>query len=134
MNTALDDLTDAVERKLDACGLSLTMGGEPTYIPEDPEGPEWNHEAMGPEKLDYARRLTARLVRDLYPGALVMQVFGKQYPGEPLPRWVFLTMRRNDGVPLWRHPEMFALGRDVESATDRRHLAETAEPVGFIGR
>jgi uncharacterized protein (DUF2126 family) len=119
VRTAVDELALAVERKLRGRGLVLTMGGEPTFIPADPDGPEWNHEAMGPEKLGYARRLTARLLRELYPGGLVMQVFGKQYPGEPLPRWVVLTMHRDDGVPMWRHPEMFALEGGTGAATDR---------------
>ena len=108
-NDAIDRLADRVETHLGELGLTLTMGGEPTFIPVTPETPEWNQEAMGPAKLGYARRLAARLLPELYPGGLVMQVYGKQYLGEPLPRWVVLTLHRDDGVALWRHPEMLLL-------------------------
>jgi uncharacterized protein (DUF2126 family) len=108
-NDGVDELADAVESRLQELGLSLTMGGEPTFIPAAPETPEWNQEAIGPAKLGYARRLAARLLRELYPGGLVMQVYGKQYPGEPLPRWVVLILHRDDGVPLWGYPEMLLL-------------------------
>lgn len=109
MSAGVDALAEAVETQLQELGLSLTMGGEPTFIPAAPEGPEWNREAIGEQKLGYARRLAARLLAELYPGGLVMQVYGKQYPGEPLPRWVVLTLYRGDGVPLWSHPEILLL-------------------------
>jgi uncharacterized protein (DUF2126 family) len=112
-----ESFAERVEGKLEDLGLSLTMGGEPTFIPIEPEGPEWHNAAMGPEKLGYARRVSARLLRELYPGGLVMQVFGKQYPGEPLPRWVVLNMSRKDGVSMWSHPELFLLD-DVEGPHD----------------
>ena len=102
-------LSDAVEARLEAEGLELTMGGEPTYIPAEPDGSEWNQAALGPEKLGYARRLAARLLGERYPGGVVMQVYGKQYPGEALPRWVVLTLHREDGAPLWSHPEVLLL-------------------------
>ena len=133
MSTAIDELAGAVEKKLRGLGLVVTMGGEPTFIPENPDGREWNHEAMGPEKLAYARRLTSRLLREVYPGGLVMQVFGKQYPGEPLPRWVVLTLHREDGVPMWRHPEMFALEGGAAEATARdarKLIAALASELG----
>ena len=109
MISDVEELAEKVEAAIDAQGLCVTMGGEPTFIPTDPEGAEWNLVAIGPEKLGYARRLTRRFLRELYPGGLVMQVFGKQYPEEPLPRWVMLTLFRNDGVPMWSHPERFLL-------------------------
>jgi uncharacterized protein (DUF2126 family) len=109
MSEPLDGFAEKVESMLRREGLVVTMGGEPTFIPSEPEGAEWNNEAMGPQKLGYARRLAARLLRQRYPGGLVMQVFGKQYPGEPLPRWVVSTLHRNDGVPMWRHPEALLL-------------------------
>ena len=109
MTAGVDELAREVETLIDAQGLSLTMGGELTFIPQKPDAPEWNQEALGPEKLGCARRLASRLLRELYPGGLVMQVHGKQYPGEPVPRWVVLTFHRNDGVPLWRHPAIFLL-------------------------
>jgi uncharacterized protein (DUF2126 family) len=134
MSPGVEGLAEAVEDKLRERKLVLTMGGEPTFIPTDPEGGEWNHEAMGPEKIGYAKRLTARFLKEIYPGGLVMQVFGKQYPGEPLPRWVVLTLHREDGVPMWRHPEMFDLDGGGRKATDRdarKLIAALANELGI---
>jgi uncharacterized protein (DUF2126 family) len=47
MSAGVDALAEAVETQLQELGLSLTMGGEPTFIPAAPEGPEWNREAIG---------------------------------------------------------------------------------------
>lgn len=96
-----ESLASTVEAWLESKGIALTMGGEPTFVPDRPEGEEWHTAAMGAEKLGYARRMAASLVEKVYPGALAMQVFGKWYPGEPLPRWNVLTMHRVDGAPLW---------------------------------
>lgn len=93
---------DAVEASLARGGVPLTMGGEPTFIPHDPEGPEWNTAALGPTKLDYARRFAKRLIETARPGALILETSGKHYPGEPLPRWAILVQWRSDGVPLWK--------------------------------
>jgi len=98
-----------IEALLEKHGATLTMGGEPTFVPDMPTGAEWNNDAMGPEKLGYARRLTAKLLRSHFRGGLVMQVFGKLYPGEPLPRWVLLSLQRKNGNPLWTEPKRFLL-------------------------
>ena len=52
--------TDAVEASFAQSGMLFTMGGEPTFIPQDPQGPEWNTAALGPTKLGYARRYAPR--------------------------------------------------------------------------
>ncbi|MDX1572135.1 MAG: transglutaminase family protein [Xanthomonadales bacterium] len=83
---------DRLEHYLEELGADLTTGGEPTFVSRCPDSPEWHTEAVGPEKLGYARRMAARLLADTYPGALVMQVFGKRYPGEALPRWNLLVL------------------------------------------
>src|SRR5690606_37178636 len=61
---------DAVEASFAKSGTLFTMGGEPTFIPHDPQGPEWNTAALGPTKLDYARRFARNLIETAYPGAL----------------------------------------------------------------
>ena len=66
MTATIEAFAEAVETALERQKLRLTMGGEPTFIPEEPEGPEWNDEAMGPEKLGFARRVAARLLRERY--------------------------------------------------------------------
>lgn len=106
---AIHDLADTVEDALIDEGLQLTMGGEPTFIPLNAEGAEWNNAAMGPQKLGYARRLARSFLEHNYNGGLVMQIFGKQYPNEPLPRWVMLTLKRKDGQALWHAPRRLLL-------------------------
>ncbi|MGB5696577.1 MAG: transglutaminase family protein [Polyangiales bacterium] len=133
MTDDVDALEEAVEALLDTQGLALTMGGEPTFIPRNPNTPEWTLRAIGSQKLGYARRLAARLLRESYPGGLVMQVHGKQYPGEVLPRWVVLLLHRDDGVPLWSHPELLllddepALNRDPDARRLMNAIAEALE-------
>ena len=96
----------AVEASLARSDLALTMGGEPTFVPLDPTGAEWSTAALGPTKLDYARRLAQRLIAASHPGAMVLETAGKHYPGEPLPRWTVLLQQRADGQPLWRDPSL----------------------------
>ena len=100
--TAIRTCGDAVEASFAQSGLLLTMGGEPTFIPHDPQGPEWNTAALGPTKLGYARRFARQLIQTAYPGAVVLETSGKHYPGEPLPRWALLVQWRADGQPLWK--------------------------------
>jgi len=97
---SLQQLATRVEKRLSALGVTLTMGGEPTYVPHEPRGAEWNLEAMGPEKLGYAHQTAANLLDTECPGAVVLQVFGKWYPGEPLPRWNVVLLD-NPGDVLW---------------------------------
>lgn len=101
---------DRVEFTLRAAGLRLTMGGEPTYIPHDPVGDEWGTAALGPTKLPTARLFAAAFLRRFYPGALVTQFYGKQYPNEPLPRWT-LSVSHHPGYPLWPDTHRLLLGK-----------------------
>jgi uncharacterized protein (DUF2126 family) len=107
---------DLVENRLTDMGVVLTMGGEPTYVSATPDGGEWNNDAMGPEKLGVARRMAAELIREEMPGALAMQVFGKWYPGEPLPRWNILLLHA-EGNELWTGTDRLLLD-DVEGGND----------------
>ncbi|MGJ8672733.1 transglutaminase family protein [Rubritalea sp.] len=116
---AIEKCARSVEEYLDSKDIALTMGGEPTFIVAQPETPEWNVAAMGPEKLGYARRMTAQLISKVYPGALAMQVFGKWYPGEPLPRWNFMTLH-SSLEPLWPETERL-LFDDVEGQNGTKH-------------
>jgi uncharacterized protein (DUF2126 family) len=97
---------------IEECGLTLTQGGEPTFVPHDTSAPEWNVAALGAEKLAYARKLARRLHEILLPGAVILQSFGKQFPGEPLPRWQIGLYRRRDGEPVWRDVERIRLDQD----------------------
>lgn len=131
--SSLPVFADAVEALLREQCLKLTMGGEPTFIPMQPDTPEWTDAAMGSTKLGYARRLLGRLIDRLYPGAVVMQAAGKAYPGESAPRWALLGFHRKDGAPLWRKRDLFLLD-DAPGANRgegaQRFIAELAARLG----
>jgi uncharacterized protein (DUF2126 family) len=133
----IKSLATQVEDYLASQEIILTMGGEPTFIPAQPEGAEWSIAAMGEEKLGYARRMSGELLRDVYPGALTMQVFGKWYPGEPLPRWNCMILHRSSGEPLWPQKDRLLLD-DVSggnAAKDAERLMQTvAEKLGLGDR
>jgi len=93
---------DAADARLAREGVTLTLGGEPTFNSrEHAEAPEWNTEALGPTKWLQGLRLAGELRRRLSPGAAVLSRFGKHYPGESLPRWSLDLYGRRDGLPVW---------------------------------
>ena len=114
----------AVEASLARSGVALTMGGEPTFVPIQPFGAEWQTAALGPTKLAYARRFAHAYVRAAHPGAVILETSGKHYPGEPLPRWTLLVQRRADGVPAWRN--LALLAADTTTGTHTPPAAKTA--------
>lgn len=77
----------AAEKIFERHGVRLTLGGEPTFVPVHPVGAEWNYAAVGPEKLGFARRLAEELIHSWLPDGTAFFSPGKQYPGEPNPRW-----------------------------------------------
>jgi len=131
----LDEQGRLADEKLSAQNLVLTQGGEPTFIPHDTTAPEWNIAALGPEKLTYARRLARELAATQFPGGVILQSFGKLYPGEPLPRWQISVHRSRSGKPLWRDPGKLRL--DQESVEPSRaempktFIAELAAALGL---
>ena len=126
---------DRVEALLARSGVLLTMGGEPTFVPVAPSGDEWRTAALGPTKLAYARQLARELVRSAWPGAVVLEISGKHFPGEPLPRWALLIQRRADGRPLWR--DITRLRADTEagahtSADARKFIVALAKSLAQL--
>jgi len=123
------------DAKLAAAKLILTQGGEPTFVPQDTTAPEWNIAALGPEKLLYARRLARELAATQFPGAVVMQSFGKQYPGEPLPRWQVGIYRSRNGQPLWSDLGRLRLDQDTVPHSNARmpeaFIRELAKCLGL---
>ncbi|MBO9532207.1 MAG: transglutaminase family protein [Solirubrobacteraceae bacterium] len=103
------DLGRAVDLRLRANDVRLTMGGEPTFVSAtDMESAEWNTDADGPTKYGLATALAGRLADRFASGALLRHAQGKWYPGEPLPRWAIGVHWRTDGEPLWNDPALLA--------------------------
>ena len=97
---SLASVAARVEAVFDKHAVKLTMGGEPTYVPLDPQGPEWCITALGPTKLRYACGLADALIAQTLPGASPSFSPGKFYPGEINPRWVLNLIWNRDGSPL----------------------------------
>lgn len=49
----MEEVAEAAQTRFANSGVRLTLGGEPTLVPVQPEGPEWNFSADGPTKLPW---------------------------------------------------------------------------------
>ncbi len=129
--TAVEQLGQKVDARLDALDVRLTMGGEPTFVSiDDMEGPEWNTAADSPQKRALAGALLRRLAHCYGHGALLHFGQGKWYPGESLPRWALGCYWRKDGEPLWRNPELISADipdRPIDSAAALAFITRLAE-------
>lgn len=92
----LDRLAENVEHTLATENVTLTMGGEPTFVPEQPEGAEWSVAAVGPTKIVYAYQFANALVESVLPGAIILYTPGKLYPGEIDPRWALNVLQSRE--------------------------------------
>lgn len=99
-NASFRALSDRIVARLHRAGVKLTIGGEPSFVPVNPEGPEWSITALGPTKLTYAYALAETLMREVTPGALLVYSPGKIYPGEVNPRWALQLVWNRDGKPI----------------------------------
>ncbi len=97
---SLARVADKIDATFAAHGVKLTLGGEPTYVPIEPLGPEWSITALGPTKLQYGYALAAALVQQALPHAVSVYSPGKFYPGEVNPRWAINLVWNRDGTPL----------------------------------
>ena len=95
-------------------GVKLTLGGEPTFVPVNPEGPEWNVTAVGPTKLNYAYALANALMKNSLRAAVPFFSPGKSYPGEVNPRWAIHLLWNRDGSPLTK-TKFSATGRTASA-------------------
>ncbi len=126
---------DAVEARLKAGDVRLSVGGEPTFVAlDDGLAPEWNIAALGPTKRVYADKLARRLRERLAPGGLLHYGLGKWYPGEQTARWAFAIYWRGDGEALWQDPALIALEEparpaDIDDAA--RFAAELSRRLGL---
>jgi transglutaminase-like putative cysteine protease len=104
----------AVEERLNAGDVRVSMGGEPTFVAlGDGAAPEWNTAALGPTKRQFADKLARRLCARFASGGLLHYGQGKWYPGETAARWAFGIYWRADREPLWGDATLIA----EESAT-----------------
>lgn len=113
----LDALGEAVDERLSAAGVELTMGGEPTFVGRDEAGSaQWTVAADGEHKRERASALASALAEHYGDGGLIQRSQGKWYPGEALPRWQIALIWRRDGRPLWSEPKLLADPWDAEQA------------------
>jgi uncharacterized protein (DUF2126 family) len=126
----LQRLGASVDERLQAAGLELTMGGEPTFVSvDDPTSPQWTVAADGPDKRVLANRLATALADRFATGGLVQRSQGTWYPGESLPRWRIGLIWRTDGEPLWRDPALLADPHDSSQAADAGGAAARARAL-----
>ncbi len=121
-------LGQQVDTDLEQGDVRLTMGGEPTYVAtRDRDAAEWNTDALGPTKRNYATELLHRLRQEYGDGGFVHLGQGKWYPGEQLPRWALSLFWRTDGEPTWHNPALFADERDAAhyTADDAQRFTQT---------
>ena len=113
-----DPRLDAECRAHDAdvtrAGVAIWIGAEPTFTLRDSEAPEWLFEALGGDKQGRALRLVAAL-RQRHPGSVVLRTVGRQYGGEPAPRWSIGLFEKRDGSAVWSGP-VDPLAEPVEPA------------------
>ncbi len=120
----LQRLGEQVDERLKAAGLTLTMGGEPTFVSiDDMTAAEWTVAADGPDKRRKANDLAAALGAQFAKGGLVQRSQGKWYPGEPLPRWQIALLWRPDGEPLWDDPSLLVDPTDSANASEQAPAA-----------
>ena len=101
--TEIETLGYRVDEEIKQHDITLTMGGEPTFVSAtNMEGDEWNTAAVGPTKKPLSMALLKRLRQKWAPGSLLHFGQGKWYPGESLPRWALTCFWRRDGQPVWR--------------------------------
>ena len=97
----------AIDERLQAGDVRLTVGGEPTFVSiDDRDEPEWNTAAVGRQTRPRRRPdpPPAGAVRARRPAAGHQ---GKWYPASQLPRWAFALHWRGDGT-AWRNAALAA--------------------------
>ena len=127
---AIPGPAEVIEQRLRQAGVQLTMGGEPTLVPLEPDGAEWSVAADGPTKLGYARALAKELQRRAWPDSTLLYCPGKRYDGEVNPRWALRLIRGGDGGPLalWPRPNPAAVPRKSQAL---KLLAKLGKGLGI---
>lgn len=103
MSQTLEQALAAHDQQIADNGIAVWIGAEPTFTQRHSSAPEWLSEALGADKLSMGLRLMSAL-RERHPGALVLRTLGRQYAGEPGPRWSLGLYAQRDGAPVWQGP------------------------------
>jgi uncharacterized protein (DUF2126 family) len=130
----MEQVAEAAETRLKAAGIRLTLGGEPTLVPLQPEGPEWSVTADGPTKLPIARALARDLQQRVWPGSTLLYCPGKSYDGEVNPRWALRLFLGVDGSPpvRWSDPCQPGLaGRHLQADEALAWLERLGDRLGI---
>lgn len=132
---AINALGEQVDADLVKGDVRLTMGGEPTFVAtRDRDAAEWNTDALGPTKRNFATELLHRLRQQYGAGGFIHLGQGKWYPGEQLPRWALSLYWRADGQTIWHNPALLADDRDPVTYTDadaQRFIQTLARKLGL---
>ena len=127
----MSQIAAQVEKALASEEVILTMGGEPTFIPAKPQGPEWNFAAVGPTKLKYAYAFAEKLVESSYPEAITLYTPGKLYPGEVNPRWALQVLCSSSKRSFGLDPN--AKDKPVEQKTLKSVRERLLQKLGLDG-
>jgi uncharacterized protein (DUF2126 family) len=126
----MDEAARRAEARLQAAGIQLTLGGEPTLVPNDPEGLEWSVAADGPTKLPMARALARAIQQRTWPGSTLLYCSGKRYEGEVNPRWALRLVTGREGRPIAPWPRPAEAGDPLDAAAAEAWLARLGERLG----
>ncbi len=123
---SIETIAASVDDKLNAYGVTLTQGGEPTFLAKDnQQDPQWQTAALGQEKLNLSWQLIQRLQQAFAPQGINLLSQGKWYPGEAEPRWALQCIWRTDLKPIWQQQHLLtASGDDRYTLADAKRLAE----------
>ena len=95
-NDSFDAAIRTHDEAVAATGLEVWIGAELTFTNRQSESPEWLSEALGETKQAYACRILRELHKR-YPASIILRTLGRQYEGEPQPRWSLGLYRYRDG-------------------------------------
>jgi uncharacterized protein (DUF2126 family) len=126
----MDEAAQRAEARLQAAGVALTLGGEPTLVPDDPEGLEWSVAADGPTKLPMARALARAIQQRTWPGSTLLYCSGKRYEGEVNPRWALRLVTGREARPIAPWPRAAEAGDPLDAAAAEDWLARLGERLG----